>query len=117
MTMRDQLARRTPSVRKAEAENDVVEPSLEKLQQGFAGDAFFLLRMVIGIAELTLKQPVDTAQLLFFAQLQAITNQGLATTHRVAMLSGRLRTALFNRTRRLIAPVTFKKKLCAFAAA
>ena len=37
--MRDQLARGAASIREAEAENDVVEPGLEQLQQGFAGDA------------------------------------------------------------------------------
>jgi hypothetical protein len=33
------------------------------------------------------------------------------------VLSGRLCAAFFNRTRRLVTPVTFKEKLCAFAAA
>ena len=51
---------------------DVIQPRFEHLQQGFAGDAFFLLRMVISVAELALEQPVDTAQLLFFAQLHAV---------------------------------------------
>jgi hypothetical protein len=33
------------------------------------------------------------------------------------MLSGWLRSTLFNRTRRLVTPITFKKKLCTFTAA
>jgi hypothetical protein len=33
------------------------------------------------------------------------------------MLSGWLGSTLFNRTRRLVTPITFKKKLCTFTAA
>src|SRR4030095_12587215 len=53
---------------KAEAENDVVEPSLEKLQQGFAGDATPLEGSLEDPAKLLFHQAVLEAELLVFAE-------------------------------------------------
>ena len=58
MAMRDQLACRTSSVRETEAENDVVEPSLEKLEQGFARDATSLEGSLEDSAKLLFQQAV-----------------------------------------------------------
>src|SRR6476659_974346 len=68
MAMRDQLARCTPSVREAEAENDVVEPGLEKLEQGFAGNATPLEGSLEDPAELLFHQAVLETELLFFPE-------------------------------------------------
>src|SRR5207249_3966944 len=74
---------------------------------------YFILEI---IAELSFEDEINAFNLLLFAQLLAITNQRLATTQRIAMLSGRLCTALFNRTRWLVASITLEKKFCTFAA-
>jgi hypothetical protein len=95
----------------------VIETPLEQEKEVFTRDPLHAGSALEIVSELSFKDEVDALNLLLFAQLLAITDQRLAATHRVAVLSWRLCTAFFNRTRRLKAPVTFKKKLCTFAAA
>src|SRR5678816_2134214 len=70
--MRDQLARCTPSVRETEAENDVVEPSLKKLEQGFARDATSLEGSLEDSAKLLFHQAVLETKLLLFAERDCV---------------------------------------------
>jgi hypothetical protein len=58
---------------------------------------------------LSFKNEVDAFDLLLFTQLLAVANQRLAAAHGVAVLSGRLCTALFDRTSRLVTPITLEK--------
>jgi hypothetical protein len=95
----------------------VIETPLKQEQQVLTRYSLHARSAFEVVTELSFKDEIDALDLLLFAQLLAIANQRLAPTHRVAVLSGRLRTALFNRTRRFVAPVTFKKKLCALTAA
>jgi hypothetical protein len=61
------------------------------------------------VAELTFEDKVDALNLLFFAQLLTVAHERLAPAHGVAVLSRRLRAALFNRARRLVATITLEK--------
>src|SRR5438105_581219 len=91
--MPDDLARLSPAGAKAHAVNHVVQPALEPNEQVFAGDAFLVRSFFKPVAELPLQQPVDPAQLLLLAKLQAVADElGLAI---FAMLS-RNEVALFN---------------------
>jgi hypothetical protein len=66
---------------------------------------------------LSFEDEINALDLLLLAQLLAITDQRLAAAHGIPVLSRWLCTALFNWTRRLVAAITLKKKLCTFAAA
>jgi len=72
MAMGDQLACRTSRVRKTETENDVVEPSLEKLEQGFARDATSLEGSLEDSAKLLFHQAVLETKLLLFAERDCV---------------------------------------------
>ncbi len=112
-----QLARLSARGGKTCTVNRIVQPTFEQEQKVFAGNPLHARSALEIVTELSFKDEVDAFDLLLLAQLLAVSDQRLAATHRVAMLSGRLCTAFFNRTRRLVTPVTFKKKLCTFTAA
>src|SRR6185436_7816153 len=77
--------------REAEPEDDVVQPGLEPLQEGLAGDAGGPFGLAVVVPELALEHAVDTAHLLLLAKLDAELTH-LAATH--AVLAGRGRPAL-----------------------
>jgi hypothetical protein len=66
---------------------------------------------------LSFEDKVDALDLLLFAQLLAVTRQSFAATHRVAMLSRRLGSALLDGTRRLVTAISLEEKFSTFAAA
>src|SRR5262245_6446127 len=60
----DELARRAARRREPQAEHDVVQATLQHLQQDLARDALGLARLGERVPELALQQPVDAASLL-----------------------------------------------------
>src|SRR6185295_6853636 len=91
MAVTHELARGAPRRRQAEAEDDVVQASLEHLQQHLAGDALGLARLRERVAELALEQAVDAAGLLLLAQLETVVR--LLRAPALAVLAGRVATA------------------------
>src|SRR5204863_3896198 len=69
------------------------------------------------ISKLSFEDKVDALDLLLLAKLLAISSERFAAPHGIAMLSGRLCAALFNRTGRLVTAISLEEKFCAFAAA
>ena len=112
-----ELARLSTRSRKAGSVNGIIESTLQEEQQVFACYAFHSRRPLEIISELTFEDKIDAFDFLLLAQLLTVANQGFAPAKRIAMLSGRLCPALFNRTRWLVASITLEKKLCTFAAA
>src|SRR5260370_33059498 len=111
------MARLATRSRKPGPVDSVIQSSLEQKEKVLAGDAFLARRAFKEIAKLSFENKVDPFDLLLFAKLLAITGQGLAATHGITMLSGRLSSALLNRTGRIVAPVSLEQKFCSFAAA
>src|SRR5581483_11949687 len=80
--------------RKAKPVADVVETSLELLQEQFAGDAGLVRRLLVVGAELRLEREVDALGLLLLTELQTVADE-LLLLLRLAMLA-RGEVALFN---------------------
>ena len=72
VTVAHQLARLAPGARESEAIDNVVQPTLELLQELFAGDAFGSSGILKVVAELAFLGEVNTLSLLFFTQLKAV---------------------------------------------
>src|SRR6185436_18239177 len=108
------LARFAARGAEAHAVGDVVEARFEQLQQALAGDALGARRVVVGVAELPLEQPVGVAHLLLLAQLLAVVGEARAAL--LAVLAGRVGAALH---RALVgeALLALEVELLAFAAA
>src|SRR6185295_16532750 len=87
----DQLAGLGAGVGEAEAEDDVVEPLLEELEQVLAGLALGGAAAQVVAAELRLEQAVEPLHLLLLAQLHAVLGELGAT---LAVLARRIRAAL-----------------------
>src|SRR5262249_44398589 len=115
--MVDQLPRLAPRGREARAIHTVIKPALKQKQQVFTRDASLPRSPVEVIAELSFENKVDALDLLLLAELLAISGQRLSAAHGIAMLSGRLSAALFNRTGRFVTAISLEEKFCAFAAA
>ena len=109
MPVVDELARLPPRRGEARAVDGVVESALQEREKVLARDALHAGRALEVVAELPFEDEVDSLDLLLLAQLQAVTLEGLATAHGVAVLSGRLRAALLNRARRLVAAVALQE--------
>src|SRR5260370_37152134 len=111
------MARLATRSRKPGPVDSVIQSSLEQKEKVLAGDAFLARRAFEVIPKLSFENKVDPFDLLLLAELLAVTGQRLSATHGIAMLSGRLSAALFNRTVRFVAMVSLVEELCAFAAA
>ncbi len=94
---------------KACAVNRVIQSPLKQEQQVLAGDSLHAGSAFEVVSKLPFKNEIDAFDLLLLAQLLAITDQRFAASHRVAVLSGRLRTAFFNRASGLVAPIALQK--------
>src|SRR5204863_5880097 len=68
VSVRDELPRAAAGVRETEAEDDVIQPRLQKLEQRFTGDAALAQGGLENPAELFLEQTVLIPELLFFAE-------------------------------------------------
>jgi hypothetical protein len=69
------------------------------------------------ITKLPFEDEVYAFNFLLFAELLAIAGQRLAAAHRIAVLSRRLSSTLFNRAGRLVTAVALEEKFCTFTAA
>ena len=87
----DELAGLGPRGREAEPVDDVVEPHLERSEQGLAGHAGPVLGIDEVVAELALEDAVDAADLLLLAKLEAVLADLAAAD---AVLAGRRRPPL-----------------------
>ena len=96
MTVIDQLPRLTARCSESGAINGIIETALKQNEKIVAGDAFLPRCAFKVVAKLPLKEKVDSLDLLFFAELLAVTNKGFATKRR-AVLPGRLCPAFFDR--------------------
>src|SRR5579871_3139338 len=90
--MRHHLTRKWPRRGKPDAENHVVQPRFEQLQQCFAGHTTLLQRLVEHPAELRLHEPVLITQLLLLRQADAVVTL-LAPRFLRAVHAGRIRPA------------------------
>src|SRR5204862_436962 len=88
----NELARLGVIARKTHPVDDVVEPTLEQLDQGVTGDAGHLEGLVVVATELALGDAVDALDLLLLAQL--LTVVGALATAVLAVLPRRIRAAL-----------------------
>jgi len=79
VAMVDELARLGSGAGESQAPDDVVEPTLEELEEGLSGDAGATCGFGEAAAKLTLEQAVDSTQLLLFAELEAVV--GDSATH------------------------------------
>src|SRR5574342_157083 len=70
-----QLARLVAGVGEAEAEDHVVEPELQRLQQVLAGLALGGRGVPVGVAEVGLQEAVEALHLLLLAQLDAVLGE------------------------------------------
>src|SRR6185312_3609872 len=104
----DELTRLRARRRQSESVDDVVEPPLEELQQGHAGNAARALGGLEVAAELILEHPVDALHLLLLAQLQAVA--GELRLPRLAVLPGR-EIALLDRALLRIAALPLEEQL------
>jgi hypothetical protein len=102
-----------PGGREAEAENDIVEPPLQVLQENLTRHALFAVRVVKGIPELALHHAVDAPYLLLLPQSNTVIRH-LALP--LTVLAGRVTPALDGA---LGAEASFplEKKLLTFTAA
>src|SRR5437868_11768702 len=105
----DELARLPPRRGEARAVDGVVQAALEQGEQVLARDALHAGRALEVVAELPFEDEVDSFDLLLLAQLLAVALQRLAAPPRVAVLPRRLRAALLDRARRLVAAVALQK--------
>src|ERR1043165_7527102 len=105
----DELPRLPPRRGEARAVDGVVEPALQQAKKVLARDALHAGRALEVVAKLPFEDEVDSFDLLLLAQLLAVALQRLAAPQRVAVLAGRLRAALLNRARRLVAAVALQK--------
>jgi hypothetical protein len=87
--------------------NDIVQPTLEHEQKIFAGNAFLTKRLFEIITELLLEDEVDALYLLLFAKLLSIAGEHLTSSRTV--LSGRVGSALFDRTGGFKAAIPLQK--------
>jgi hypothetical protein len=85
--MGHQLSSLVAGRREPEPANNVVEPALEADEQCLTGDSLFLCRFVKVVGKLVLENSIDAFHLLFFAQLNPVSNRFGAMI--VAMLSRR----------------------------
>jgi hypothetical protein len=77
--MADKLTRLGPSRAEPHAIDDVVQASLQKLEQILAGGALRLGGFLVVVAELPLHHAVKTADLLLLAQLDPIVGDSTPT--------------------------------------
>src|SRR4029079_1052392 len=71
----------------AQAEDDVVEPPLEQLQQRLTSDVLGAVTHLEVAAELPFEHPVDAAELLLLTQLDRVLGE---LGPRLAVLAGRI---------------------------
>jgi hypothetical protein len=113
MTVADELPGLLPGSREAEAENDVVESSLQVLQEDFTRHALLAVRVVKGVPELAFHHAVDASYLLFLPQSNTvIRNLALPLT----VLAGRV-TPAFDGALGAETPFPLEEKLHTFTAA
>src|SRR5262249_18699830 len=106
----------TTRSRESRAIHAVIEPALKQKQKVLTRDSFLPCGPLEVISKLSFENEVDALNLLLFAELLAVTGERFTAAHGIAMLSGRLRAALFNRTRRFVAAISLEEKFCTFAA-
>src|SRR5262249_3682391 len=102
--------------RESRAIHAVIESALKQKQKVLTRDSFLPCGPLEVISKLSFENEVDALNLLFFAELLTVTGERFTAAHGIAMLSGRLRAALFNRTRRFVAAISLEEKFCTFAA-
>src|SRR6185503_2478405 len=102
MTVIHQLSRLPARSGETGAIHRVIQSPLEEEQKVLTGDALHPGRAFEVVAKLSFEDEVDALYLLLLAQLLAIANECFTATQRVAVLSGRLRAAFFNRASRFI---------------
>src|SRR5262249_41881784 len=92
--------------RETQAHENVVQPSFELCEQMFAGNALLTDRLLKISAELVLQHSVDAFHLLFFTQLQSVSNDLRFTI--TSVLTGR-KISLFDPARRFKTALAFQK--------
>src|SRR5262245_1082668 len=99
--------------RQAEAVDHVIQPLLQELQEGHAGDAARALGSLEIAPELIFEHAVDARHLLLFAQLQSVA--GELRFPRLAVLPRR-EVALFDGALLRVTPLPFEEQLHRLAA-
>ncbi len=108
VSMIDQLPRLSSGGRKAGPEHCVIEPSFKHEEKVLARDPFLSRGFLEVIAELLFQNEIDPFDLLLLAKLFAVALEHPPPGGRT-VLTGRLRAALFDRARRLVATVALQE--------
>jgi len=93
VAMADELTRLGSGAGESQAPDDVVEATLEELEESLSGDAGATCGFGEVAAELTLEQAVDSTELLLFAELEAVVGDS-ATHPSLGALARRVRALL-----------------------
>jgi hypothetical protein len=115
--MVDQLSRLPARSRKTSTVNCIIQATLKQEQQVLTCDSLHASGPFKVVAKLAFENEINPFDLLLLAQLLTIANQRFTAAQGISVLPRWLCTTLFNRTRRLVASVPFKKKFCSLAAA
>ena len=67
--MPNELARLVSRIGKPEAEDDVVQSPLKKMEKVFTGNPLLLVRLLEGISKLVLQKAIDPSNLLLLPKL------------------------------------------------
>src|SRR5690606_6855923 len=109
------LACLTARGRKARAIDNIVQATLKQEKKVFARNPLLAKSLFEICTKLFFENEVNALHLLLLTKLFAIARKHLASGP--AVLSRRIGSAFFDRTRRLEAAIALKKKFCTFAAA
>src|SRR5690606_24804042 len=90
VTVTDELTRLPPARRERETVHDVVQPALPRDQQVLTRHARPLRRTLVQPPEVTLRDPVDPADLLLLAKLLRILRRLATPRLSQTMLAGRI---------------------------
>jgi hypothetical protein len=112
--VKNELAGRFPGRREAHPEDNIVKTTLERLDENFSRLSRLSKRFLKIVSELRFEQPVHTANLLLFPELQTVLRNFL--TARLAMWS-RWEIPPLDRTLFRETLCAFQKKLLAFSSA
>src|SRR5689334_9532552 len=112
MAVTNQLTRLVVRGREAQTDHNIVETTFQLREQMFAGHSLLPCRFLEIGPELTFEHAVDSFHLLFFAQLQAISDDLCLA---IAAVLTRRKVALLDSARGFETSLAFEEELHSFS--